>query len=144
MDVDLFTQTPSAASGELARLGRWAGAAPSAPSVPAGAPLRPGFGQAVLASWRQLIDGSTLTIDEPALAGTARPAYVRLNAATAGRLGVAEGGQATVRTDRGKITLTVAFVDLPDGVVWLPGNSGESRVRAVLGAGHGDLVGVTA
>jgi NADH-quinone oxidoreductase subunit G len=38
----------------------------------------------------------------------------------------------------------VAFADLPDGVVWLPGNSGESRVRAVLGAGHGDLVGVTA
>jgi NADH-quinone oxidoreductase subunit G len=48
-----------------------------------------------------------------------------------------------VRTERGAITLPVALADLPDGVVWLPGNSGESRVRAVLGVGHGDLVGVT-
>jgi NADH-quinone oxidoreductase subunit G len=82
-------------------------------------------------------------VDEPALAGTARPAYVRLNAATAERLGVTEGAPATVRTDRGAITLPVALADLPDGVVWLPGNSGDSRVRTVLGAGHGDLVGVT-
>jgi NADH-quinone oxidoreductase subunit G len=28
--------------------------------------------------------------------------------------------------------------------VWLPGNSGDSRVRTFLGVGHGDLVGVTA
>jgi NADH-quinone oxidoreductase subunit G len=144
LDFDLFTQTPAAAAGELSRLGRWAGVAPATPSVPAGEPRRPGFGQAVLASWRQLIDGSTLAMEEPALAGTARPAYVRLNAATAERLGVAEGRPATVRTDRGVITLPVALADLPDGVVWLPGNSGDSRVRTVLGAGHGDLVGVTA
>jgi NADH-quinone oxidoreductase subunit G len=144
MDVDLFTQTPAAAAGELGRLGRWAGPAPAAPKLPAGEPLRPAYGQAVLASWRQLLDHSTLTIDEPALAGTARPAYVRLNAATAERLGVTEGNPATVRTDRGEITLPVALADLPDGVVWLPGNSGDSRVRTVLGVGHGDLVGVTA
>jgi NADH-quinone oxidoreductase subunit G len=112
--------------------------------VAAAEPLRPGFGQAVLASWRQLVDDGSLAIDEPALAGTARPAVARLNAATAERLGLAEGEPATVRTERGAITLPVALADLPDGVVWLPGNSGESRVRAVLGAGHGDLVGVTA
>ncbi|WP_219412856.1 NADH-quinone oxidoreductase subunit G [Pseudonocardia nigra] len=144
MDVDLFTQTPAAAAGELGRLGVRTGATPAAPSVPAVEALRPAFGQAVLATWRQLVDDSTLAVDEPALAGTARPAYVRLNAATAERLGVTEGGNATVRTDRGSITLPVALADLPDGVVWLPGNSGESHVRTRLGAGHGDLVGVTA
>ena len=80
----------------------------------------------------------------PALAGTARPAHVRTNAATAERLGLVEGAPATVRTTRGMITLPVALADLPDGVVWLPGNSGDSRVRALLGAGHGDLVEVTA
>ncbi len=144
MDADLFTQTPAAAAGELLRLGARSAAAPAAPTAPAAEPLRPAFGQAVLASWRQLVDGSTLGADEPALAGTARPALVRLNAATAERLGVAEGEPATVRTERGAITLPVALTDLPDGVVWLPGNSGVSRVRAVLGAGHGDLVGVTA
>ena len=144
MDVDLFTQTPAAAAGELARLGVRTSAAPAAPAVAPSAPKRPGFGQAVLASWRQLVDDGSLSVDEPALAGTARPAVARLNAATAERLGLTEGAPATVRTERGAITLPVAFADLPDGVVWLPGNSGESRVRAVLGAGHGDLVGVTA
>jgi NADH-quinone oxidoreductase subunit G len=144
MDADLFTQTPAAAAGELGRLGSWAGVAPAAPSVPATEPQRPGFGQAVLASWRQLIDGSTLAMGERALAGTARPAYLRVNQATGERLGVTVGEPATVRTDRGAIKLPVALADLPDGVVWLPGNSGDSRVRAVLGAGHGDLVGVTA
>ena len=98
----------------------------------------------MLATWRQLIDESSLAVDEPHLAGTARPAVVRVNAATATRLGLTEGELATVRTERGAITLPVALADLPDGVVWLPGNSGESRVRAVLGVGHGDLVGVTA
>ncbi|MHA6785456.1 NADH-quinone oxidoreductase subunit G [Pseudonocardia saturnea] len=145
MDVDLFTQTPAAAMGELDRLGVRTGAAPAAPATPAAEPKRPSSpGQAVLATWRQLIDHATLAVDEPALAGTARPALVRVNAATAERLGLTEGAPATVRTTRGMITLPVALTDLPDGVVWLPGNSGDSRVRALLGAGHGDLVEVTA
>ena len=144
MDVDLFTQTPAAAAAELARLGPRTGAVPAGPGVAAGRPRTPGFGQAVLATWRQLIDESSLAADEPHLAGTARPALVRVNAATALRLGLTEGEPATVRTERGAITLPVALADLPDGVVWLPGNSGESRVRAVLGVGHGDLVGLTA
>jgi NADH-quinone oxidoreductase subunit G len=144
MDVDLFTQTPSAAAGELARLGLAARGTSAAPSVPPVEPLRPGFGQAVLATWRQLVDEAALAVDEPALAGTARPAYVRLNAATAERLGLAEGEPATVRTDRGAVSLPVALADLPDGVVWLPANSAGSHLHSVLGAGHGDLVGVTA
>jgi NADH-quinone oxidoreductase subunit G len=144
MDVDLFTQTPAAAAGELDRLGLRSGPAPAAPTVPSVEPLRPGFGQAVLATWRQLVDDASLAVDEPALAGTARPAYLRINAATASVLGLTEGEPATVRTTRGAITLPVALADLPDGVVWLPAKSGDSRVRAVLGAGHGDLVGVTA
>ena len=144
MDVDIFTQTPAAAAGELARLGGHVGVAPSGPSVSAAEPLRPAFGQAVLATWRQLIDESTLAVDEPALAGTARRAHVRCNVATAERLGLAAGKPATVRTERGSITLPVVIADLPDGVVWLPANSPGSRVRATLGAGHGDLVGVTA
>jgi NADH-quinone oxidoreductase subunit G len=145
MDVDLFTQTPQAAAADLARLsgevdrsGRAvAGAAPSAASAGS-----LGDGQALLATWRQLIDDGRLQSDEPHLAGTARPTVVRLSAATAQRLGV--NGTATVRTDRGSITLPVVHADLPDGVVWLPSNSGPSTVRRTLGAGHGDVVSVTA
>jgi NADH-quinone oxidoreductase subunit G len=151
MDVDLFTQTPAAAAGELARLssnslapaGGFVGTAAPPTAAPV-EPLRPAFGQAVLSTWRQLLDDASLAVDEPALAGTARPAYVRCNPATAGRLGLTAGEPATVRTERGAITLPVVIADLPDGVVWVPANSPGSHVRATLGAGHGDLVGVTA
>ncbi|MEN3299632.1 NADH-quinone oxidoreductase subunit G [Pseudonocardia sp.] len=145
MDADLFTQTPAAAMGDLQRLGAHTGIAPAGPTVGAGAAPRPAeYGQAVLATWRQLVDDGSLSIDEPALAGTARPARVRVNAATAERLGLVEGLEASVATDRGAITLPVEFTDLPDGVVWLPANSPGSAVRATLGAGHGSLVRVTA
>ena len=43
MDVDLFTQTPAAAAGELARLGPRTGAAPASPSVAARRPRTPGL-----------------------------------------------------------------------------------------------------
>jgi NADH-quinone oxidoreductase subunit G len=144
MDADLFTQTPAAAAGELDRLGT-ASVRPAPPAVAPGEPLRPAVaGQAVLATWRSLLDASTLAVGEDALAGTARPLFVRVNAATAERLGIVEGAPATVRTPQGAITLPVALADLPDGVVWLPANSGGSRVRPVLGVGHGDLVEVVA
>ncbi|MDQ4116788.1 MAG: molybdopterin-dependent oxidoreductase, partial [Actinomycetota bacterium] len=143
MDVDLFTQTPAAAAGELERIGSRRPQA-AAPAVEAGEPSRPGFGQAVLATHRQLVDDASLAIDEPALAGTGRRPYVRVNAATAERLGLVEGENASVRSDRGTITLQVALADLPDGVVWLPTCSPGSHVRPTLGVGHGDLVGVSA
>jgi NADH-quinone oxidoreductase subunit G len=144
MDVDLFTQTPAAAHAQLASLGlgpvsenaRYSGTSHS--RVPSASE-----GQCVLASWRRLIDESSLAVDEPHLAGTAREARLLVNAATAGKHGLTEGEPGTVATDRGAITLPVAFADLPDGVVWLPGRSPGSRVRATLGAGHGALVTVT-
>ena len=143
MDADLFTQTPAAAAGELERVGSQRPQAP-APTFPVTEPRRPGFGQAVLATHRQLVDDASLAVDEPALAGTARRPYVRVNAATAERLGLVEGEDASVRSDRGTITLQVELSDLPDGVVWLPTCSPGSHVRPTLGVGHGDLVGVSA
>ena len=67
--------------------------------APAGSP-RVGAEQAVLASWRQLLDEGTLQRDEPALAGTARPAVVRLGKDTAVRLGVSDGDPVTVTGPR--------------------------------------------
>jgi NADH-quinone oxidoreductase subunit G len=141
MDVDLFTQTPKAAANDLAKLPAVLrkAALPVAPVAPA-----PTLGEkeALLATWRQLLDNGTLQSDEPHLAGTQRPAVVRLNPETAARFGV--NGTATVKTEHGSVTLPVEYADLPDGVVWLPGNSGASKVRRVLKAGHGDVVTVTA
>ncbi|MEV6605097.1 NADH-quinone oxidoreductase subunit G [Kutzneria sp. NPDC051319] len=141
MDADLFTQTPAAAAANLARLG-----APRTsrraepPAVPAPAAPTAAEGQVLLASWRQLIDNGSLQDDEPNLAGTARTAVVRVSPSTADKLGVVEGHAATVATDRGSVTLPVELADLPDDVVWLPGNSGGSRLRRTLGVGHGATV----
>jgi NADH-quinone oxidoreductase subunit G len=150
MDADIFTQTPAVASADFARLQQRSVKASFTPSdavkdgpgagVPQGhsTDRKVGDGQVVLATWRQLLDNGSLQVDEPHLAGTARPAVARLSAPTA------NGYQwVTVSTDRGSITLPVEVSDLPDGVVWLPANSDGSNVRAALGAGHGAVVSIS-
>jgi NADH-quinone oxidoreductase subunit G len=138
MDVDLFTQTPAASAADFAKLQSSLRATPVAFNVAPRERPALGDGQAVLATWRQLIDKGSLQVDEPHLAGTARPVVARLSAATANGFGVVK-----VSTDRGSITLPVEVSDLPDGVVWLPANSAGSQVRASLGAGHGAVVAIT-
>ncbi|WP_158881543.1 NADH-quinone oxidoreductase subunit G [Amycolatopsis anabasis] len=138
MDADLFTQTPAAAAGDFARLAT-AKRDGAAPDVPIGPSPEPWDGLVVLATWRQLLDNGSLQEEEPHLAGTARPAVARLSASTAQGL----GSKVTVSTERGSITLPLEVADLPDGVVWLPGNSDGSRVRRELGVGHGALVSIS-
>ncbi|MBP2476073.1 NADH-quinone oxidoreductase subunit G [Crossiella equi] len=143
MDADLFTQTPAAASADLARLGEFRGAkAAFTPVTGSGAPSL-GNGHLVLASWGQMLGNGSLQDGEPNLAGTARPVVARLSATTADKLGLTEGAPVSVATERGSITLPLELADLPEQVVWLPGNSGTSTVRRTLGAGHGALVTVT-
>ncbi|GAA3553773.1 NADH-quinone oxidoreductase subunit G [Amycolatopsis ultiminotia] len=137
MDTDLFTQTPAAAAGDFAKLlpARTAGAAPDVAAPAATAPN----GKAVLATWRQLIDNGSLQDGEPHLKGTQRTPVARLSATTAEGL----GATVQVSNERGAITLPVEVADLPDGVVWLPGNSDGSAVRSALAAGHGALVQIS-
>jgi NADH-quinone oxidoreductase subunit G len=143
MDADLFTQTPAAAAADLARLGSHTGARVPGPGVPAPVPPRPGAGQVVLATWRRLLDNGSLQDGEPYLAGTARPVTALLSPATASDLGVRPGDTVTVATERGAVSVPAASADLPEGVVWLPGNSGPATVRRSLGVGHGAIVTVT-
>ena len=119
--------------------GRWDGPAPGAPDV-AARPAAPGIGEAVLSTWRMLLDAGRLQDGEPHLAGTARPPVARLSAATATEIGVDGDGMVTVRTDRGAITLPLTITDMPDRVVWVPMNSPGSAVYAQLGAAAGDVV----
>jgi NADH-quinone oxidoreductase subunit G len=152
MDVDLFTQTVQSTAGDMARLGSAPGRpVPSADTTNAEltqadvtAGQRPVLveGEALLATWRQLLDNGSMQDGEPNLAATAKAPLVRLSAATAARLGVRFGDLVTVRTDRGAITLPSVEADLPEDVVWLPENSGPSTVHRVLGVGHGAPVAV--
>jgi NADH-quinone oxidoreductase subunit G len=104
----------------------------------------PGPGEAVLATWHQLIDLGSLLDGDQVLAGTARPPVARIGKDTAESLGIADGDLITVGTDRGTVTLPAAITDLPSRVVWLPTNSPGSTVRRSLGVTAGAVVKLTA
>jgi NADH-quinone oxidoreductase subunit G len=128
---------------ELAALGSWDGERAEAPSVAAAEPTVVGDGEAVLATWRQLLDHGLLQEGDAFLGATARSAAARLSPSTANALGVADGAEVTVSTDAGSLTLPLVVTAMPDGVVWLPANSDGSTPRATLGAGHGDVVRIS-
>ncbi|GGK96948.1 NADH-quinone oxidoreductase subunit G [Mangrovihabitans endophyticus] len=138
-------------TGDVDAIRRELGAMPAStvgrPGMPSTSPAaRPvaGVGEAVLATWHELIDlGSMLDGDE-VLAGTARPVVARIGKDLAEELGVADADEVTVGSDRGSITLPVAITDLPPRVVWLPTNSPGSTVRRSLGAASGVVVRLTA
>ena len=144
LDVDLALPTSGSATTELTRIGRHrsrrdpALLTTQAPSQPV---LR--SGEAILASWRHLLDEGSLQVDEPALAGTARPASVRLPKSLATELGIAEGDPVRVTGARGAITLPAQITDMPDHVVWVPMRSPGSAVRTDLGTAPGGVVRVS-
>jgi NADH-quinone oxidoreductase subunit G len=128
------------ARAELDELGRWDGAAPPAPDVPPGPPVQAGPGEAVLATWRLLLDLGRLQHGEPHLAGTAHAAVARISPATAADAGVADGDAVTLSTSAGSLTLPVVVTDMPDRVVWVPTNSVGSQVHLHLQVPAGALV----
>jgi NADH-quinone oxidoreductase subunit G len=105
-------------------------------------PEHPAAGQALLATWHNLLDAGRMQDGEPNLAGTARAAVAKLSAATAAEIGVADGSKVTVATDRGAISVPAEIAEMPDRVVWLPANSAGCAVRSTLGAGYGSIVSV--
>jgi NADH-quinone oxidoreductase subunit G len=113
------------------------------PTVSPGAVARPVGGQAILASWHHLIDNGSLQDGDGHLAGTARPAVVRISKSTASDLGVVDGDAVTVGTERGAITLPALVTDMVDGVVWIPTNSPGSTLRRTLGVTEGALVEIS-
>lgn len=140
--VDLGLTGPDAADGELARLGSWTGPRAAEPSETPEPPPAPGPGQAVLASWRLLLDAGRLQDGEPHLAGTAVSPVVRLSPGTAAELGVAAGDPVTVSTDHGSVTLPLSVTEMPDRVVWLPTNSPGSAIHRQLRVTAGALVAI--
>ncbi len=144
MGVDLGTPDSATTQAEIAKLGSWSGERPVAPTVDAGSPATAPSGQAVLATWRLLLDDGRLQDGVPELAGTRRPSVAHVSAATADALGLTDGGSVTVGTDTGSITLPVSVHDVVDGVIWLPEYSPGSHVHASLGVGAGAVVSVAA
>ncbi len=96
-----------------------------------------------LATWRQLLDLGRGQDGEDHLAATARPSVVRIGAADATTLGVADGQDVTVGGPEGSVTLPlVVDASVAEGTVWLPMVSPGSLVSD-LGVGYGGLVTLT-
>jgi NADH-quinone oxidoreductase subunit G len=128
---------------ELRALGAWTGERPAAPSVAAEPVAAPAPGEAALATWRQLLDRGVLQEGDAYLAATARPAVARVSPATAASVGAVDGGELTLSTDTGSMTLPLVVTAMPDGVVWVPADSDGSTPRTTLGAGHSDVVRIS-
>jgi NADH-quinone oxidoreductase subunit G len=144
LGIDLGFRTAAQARDEMARLSAWDGQRVAAPAAEARPAPALGPGEAVLAGWRMLLDAGRLQDGEPHLAGTARPAVARLSTTTAAGIGASDGGQVTVSTGRGSISLPLAVTAMPDGVVWLPLNSPGSAVHHQLGVTTGAVVRIEA
>lgn len=92
-----------------------------------------GQGEALLATHKPMLDAGRLQDGATMLAGSARRPVVFASRATVAGLGIDEGEELTLSTQRGSITLPLQFADLPDGVIWVPECSQGSIVHESLG-----------
>ena len=139
--------TPGALSdadvlGELAReLGKslsitdfWATATKPALKADSASTETVGNGQAVLSTWRHLLDKGSLQSGEPYLAATARVAVVRVSPATAQKLNLVDGATATVSCCGNSASAPlIVTAGMSDDVVWLPANSEGSSLNLPSG-----------
>jgi NADH-quinone oxidoreductase subunit G len=142
MGESIMLGTVSATAREIAQLGKWDGArAPFAPVAAGSAPSTSGD-QAVLTSWRRLLDMGTMQRGEDNLAGTRRQTVAVISEKRAAAAGVTTGDQVRISNANGSITLPVLVEDIHDDAVWIPRNSFGSQALTALDAVHGELVTV--
>ena len=142
----LGLRTVAAARADMrGRSARWDGARAAAPTVPAAELPRPDGGQAVLATWHQLLDAGRLQDGEPFLAGTASARSRALLVGRHGRRRRRRRGRPAdgVLRHRAGSRCRWRLTDMADHVVWLPTCSPGSAVRASLGADAGAVVTIT-
>jgi NADH-quinone oxidoreductase subunit G len=143
MGEPLGVRTLEATRADMRALGPWTGYRAAVPEVEAVEVPSLDAGQAVLATWHNLLDSGRMQDGEPFLAGGAPTARALLSATTAASIGVVEGDRVRVSTGAGAISVPVAVTDIADHVIWLPTNSPGSAVRQALGVDAGAVVSLT-
>ena len=112
----------------------WATAARPVLKAESGSAEVAGNGQAILSTWRHLLDKGSLQSGEPYLAATARVAVVRVSPATAQKLNLVDGAAATVECcGRSASAPLIVTAGMADDVVWLPANSEGSSLNLPSG-----------
>jgi len=142
MGSSLNLGTVTAAIKEIASIGKWEGARVSLNKVNASSQPTLNAGQALITSWRRLLDLGTLQQGEENLAGTARRTVAVISPKRAKVLGVVDGDQLKISTELGSVTLSALVENIHDDAVWAPRNSRGSQLLVNLGVAHGAVVTV--
>ena len=134
--------TVKSARSELESIGAWDGAKPLMNQVAPVPTNAVGSDEAVLTSWRNLLDKGSLQDGEENLAGTARASVAVISKSRASNLGVKENDLVRVSNNYGAITLPCVIGDIEDSSVWLPRNSISSQLIRNLGVVSNSVVKV--
>ena len=125
--------TVKSAQSELSSLGNWDGKKPAMNLVAEKSKTSAGNDEAILTSWRNLLDKGSLQDGEENLAGTARDSVVVISKNRANSLGVKDKELVRVSNNYGAVTLPCLVEDIEDSSVWLPRNSLNSQLIRNLG-----------
>lgn len=132
-------RTISALKAEFDEFGAWTQNRAAAPNVQPSSVIEAGDGEAVLSTWRELLDDSRLLDGEDALLGTAREPVVAMSPSMAGD--TAEGTLIEVSRGERSLRLPLRVVEgMVHGVVWIPAQARGLGLAATLDATAGDLV----
>ena len=142
MGTPINLPTVTAAREEFNSLGAWEARAGFTPVSATSASAS--NDQALLSSWRLLLDAGSLQDGENNLAGTAHPSVAVISAERAASLGVKDGDLVTISTSQGSITLPCQIDEIEKNSVWIPRNSHNSRAIASLGIASGGVTVVKA
>ena len=125
--------TVKSAQSELSSLGNWDGNKPTMNLLAEKSKTSAENDEAILTSWRNLLDKGSLQDGEENLAGTARDSVVVISKNRANSLGVKDRELVRVSNNYGAVTLPCLVEDIEDSSVWLPRNSLNSQLIRNLG-----------
>ena len=142
MGVTINLGTVTSAIKEIAALGKWEGAKVELTPISSAAKPQLNSNEALITSWRRLLDLGTLQAGEENLAGTSRRTVAVISPKRAADMGVVDGDQLKISTQQGSVTLSALVENIHDDAVWAPRNSRGSALLANLGVAHGAVVTV--
>jgi NADH-quinone oxidoreductase subunit G len=134
--------TVKAARAEFDSIGNWDGAKNVVKAVTPVASKNVSSDEAILTSWRNLLDKGSLQDGEDNLAGTARKSVVVISSDRAKKLGVTDSELVRVSNEYGAVTLPCQIADIEASSVWLPRNSASSQLIRNLGVVSNSIVKV--
>jgi NADH-quinone oxidoreductase subunit G len=142
MGQSISLGTVENAAKEIATIGNWDGTTVATPNVSAASAHSVTGDQAVLTSWRRLLDLGTLQKGEENLAGTARRTVAVISPKRAAAIGAVDGDLLRISNGNGWVMLAALVENIHDDAVWAPRNSAGSQLLANLGVAHNSVVTV--